>query len=301
VGSTSAAQNINLTNSGEANLTINGISVTGANATAFPQTNNCPSALVPQFSCTISVKFAPTATGAQGASLSISDNAAGSPQTVSLSGTGTAGTTPVVTFTPSSLTFSNVPVNTTSSAQTAKLQNTGAAALTITNIATSGTVPGDFAETNNCPSSVAVGGTCTIQVTFTPSSVINQTGAVTVTDNTPNGSDVLALAGNGTAPVVNLSTTSLAFGNQQHGTTSPAKTVTLENAGNLALTINSITATKDYNIVSNTCPASLAPGLTCTFGVTFSPSITGPDNGAVTISDNAGDSPQTISLTGSGT
>jgi hypothetical protein len=301
VGSTSAAQNINLTNSGEANLTINGISVTGANATAFPQTNNCPSALVPQFSCTISVKFAPTATGAQGASLSISDNAAGSPQTVSLSGTGTAGTTPVVTFTPSSLTFSNVPVNTTSSAQTAKLQNTGAAALTITNIATSGTVPGDFAETNNCPSSVAVGGTCTIQVTFTPSSVINQTGAVTVTDNTPNGSDVLALAGNGTAPVVNLSTTSLAFGNQQHGTTSPAKTVTLENAGNLALTINSITATKDYNIVSNTCPASLAPGLTCTFGVTFSPSITGTDNGSVTISDNAGDSPQTISLTGSGT
>lgn len=301
VGTTSTAQNINLTNSGEANLTISSITVTGANATSFPQSNNCPATLAPEFSCTIAVQYAPTATGKQTASLSIADNAAGTPQTVALSGTGTAGTTPVVTFTPASLTFSNVPVNTASAPQTATLQNTGAAALTISNIAASGTVPGDFAETNNCPGSVAVGATCTITVTFTPSSVINQTGAVTVTDNTPNGSDALPLSGNGTAPVVNLSATTLAFGNQQHGTTSGAKTVTLENAGNLALTINSITASKDYNIVSNTCPASLGPGLTCSFGVTFSPIITGTDNGSVTISDNAGDSPQGISLTGTGT
>lgn len=301
VGTTSASQSINVTNSGEANLTIGGISVTGANAAAFPQTNNCPSALVPEFSCTISVKFAPIAIGTQTASLSIADNAAGSPQTISLSGTGAAGTAPVVTFTPSSLTFANVPVNTASTPQMATLQNTGAAALSISSIAASGTVPGDFAETNNCPASVAVGATCSITVTFTPSSIISQTGAVTVTDNTSNGSDALALAGNGSAPAVNLSATVLAFGNQAHGTTSAAKTVTLENVGNLALAINSITATKDYNIVNNSCPGSLAPGLTCTFGVTFSPSITGTDNGSVAIGDNAGDSPQSIALTGSGT
>ncbi len=300
VGTTSPAQNINLTNAGEANLTINGISVTGANASSFPQTNNCPASLAPEFSCTIAVTFAPTATGPLTASVSISDNAAGSPHTVALSGTGAAGTTPVVTFTPASLTFSNVPVNTTSAQQTATLKNTGAAALTITTIAASGTIPGDFAETNNCPASVAVGGTCTVTVTFTPTSVIDQTGAITVTDNTPNGSDALPLTGSGTAPAVNLSATTLAFGSQAKGTTSAAKTVTLENVGNAALTINSITASKDYNIVSNTCPGSLSPGLTCTFGVTFSPTVTGADNGSVSINDNAGDSPQAITLTGTG-
>ena len=301
VGTTSAAQNINVTNSGEANLTISGIGVSGANAAQFPQTNNCPASLAPSFSCVISVKFAPTSVGSATATLSVADNASGSPQTVSLTGTGATGTTPVVTFTPSSLTFANVPINTASAPQTATLQNTGAAPLTISGIAASGTVSGDFAQSNNCPASLAVGASCTITVTFTPTSVINQTGAVTVTDNTPNGSDTLPLAGNGTAPEVNLSATTLAFGNQATGTTSAAKTVTLENAGNLALTITSIAATKDYNIVSNNCPSSLGPGLTCTFSVTFSPSITGADNGSVTITDNAGDSPQVITLTGSGT
>jgi len=301
VGTSSAAQNINLTNSGEANLTVTGITITGADPGDYSQTNNCPANLTAAFNCTIAVVFKPTATGSRTASVSIADNAAGAPQTVPLSGTGTPGTAPQVTFTPSSLTFANVPLNTASASQNATLKNTGAAALSITKIAASGTVTGDFTETNNCPASVAVNGTCTITVTFTPTSTINQTGAVTVTDNTPSGSDVLSLAGNGTAPEVNLSATTLAFGNQAHGTTSAAKTVTVENSGSLALAIGSITATKDYNVVGNTCPSSLGPGLTCTFGVTFSPTITGADNGYVMINDNAGDSPQFITLTGSGT
>jgi hypothetical protein len=304
VGTTSAAQNINLTNSGQADLTITGITKTGANPGDYSQTNNCPPTLTAGFSCTIAVTFTPTATGSRTANISVADNAAGSPQTVTLTGTATAGTAPQVTFTPSSLTFANVPLNTTSAGQTSTLQNTGHAALSITNIAASGTVAGDFTQTNNCPASVAVNGTCTITVKFAPTSMIDQTGAVTVTDNTPSGSDVLSLAGNGAAPEVNLSATTLAFGNQTHGTTSAAKTVTLENSGNLALTINSITATTDYNVVSNTCPvspATLGPGLTCTFGVTFHPTITGADNGYVMIGDNAGDSPQFITLTGNGT
>ena len=301
VGTASAAQNVNLTNSGEANLTIAGITLAGANPADYSQTNNCPPTLTPSFSCTLAVVFKPLAVGARVATVSVADNAAGSPQTVALSGTATAGTSPQVTFTPSSLTFANVPLNTASAPQTAQLQNTGAAPLTIAGIVASGTVAGDFAQTNTCPSSVAVNGKCTITVTFTPSSTINQTGAVTVTDNTPAGSDLLSLAGNGTAPEVNLSATTLAFGNQAHGTTSGAKTVTLENSGSLALTISSIAATKDYNIVANTCPSTLAPGLTCTFGVTFSPTVTGTDNGYVMVGDNAGDSPQFITLTGSGT
>jgi len=307
LGTTSPAQNINLTNSGEANMTVTGISLAGSNPGDYAQTNTCqpvPFTLTAGFSCTISVTFKPLATGTRTASVSIADNAAGTPQTVALTGTGAPGTTPLVTFTPSTLTFANVPLNTASASQNSTLTNTGAAPLTITGIAASGTVTGDFAQNNNCPVSpatIAVNGTCTITVTFTPTSTINQTGAVTVTDNTPNGTDLLALSGYGVAPEVNLSTTSLAFGSQAHGTTSAAKTVTLENSGSLALTINSITATSNYNIVNNNCPSSLGPGLTCTFGVTFSPTTTGTDNGYAIIGDNAGDSPQFITLTGTGT
>jgi hypothetical protein len=301
LGTASPAQNINVTNSGESNLTIAGVTLTGADPQDYNQTNNCPATLIPSFSCNIAVTFKPTATGARTASVNVADNASGSPQTVSLTGTGAPGTTPLVTFTPPSLGFTNVALNSTSASQTSTLQNTGAAALTITKIAASGTVPGDFAQTNNCPASVPVNGTCTITVTFTPTATLNQTGAVTVTDNTPNGSDILALTGNGVAPEVNLSATTLAFGNQTHGTTSAAKTVTVENSGSATLTFSSVTATKDYNIVNNTCAGSLAPGLTCTFGVTFSPTITGTDNGYVMVTDNAGDSPQFITLTGSGT
>jgi hypothetical protein len=299
-GTTSAPQTITLTNTGGTNLSITGISITGTNAADFAQTNSCPASLVAGFSCAIAVTFTPSTTGARSATLNVADNAAGSPQTAALTGTGVTGTGPVVTLTPTSLTFSNVPVNTTSPGQTSTLKNTGKAALTISDISVSGGIPGDFAQTNNCPASVAVNGTCTITVTFTPSSVIDQTAAVVITDNAPGSPQSLNLAGNGTAPAVNLSSTTLTFGTQKVGTTSGAKTVTLENVGNLALTVSGIVASGDFNVVSNTCPASLGPGLTCTFGVTFKPTAIGTRTGLVTISDNAGDSPQLISLSGTG-
>jgi hypothetical protein len=299
-GTTSAPQNVNLTNSGESNLTISSITLTGANASDYSQTNNCSSTLTAGFSCTIAVTFHPTATGNRTGSLSVTDNAGGSPQTVAITGTGTAGSLPQVTFNPTSLAFSNVPVNTTSASQPSVLKNTGNAALNISGIAVTGGLPGDFAQTNNCPASLAMNATCTVNVTFNPSSVIDQTASVTVTSNAPSNPG-LALTGNGTAPAVNLSATTLTFAARAVGTTSPAQTVTLENVGNLAMTISSISSfTTEFHIVSNTCPGSLGPGASCIFGVTFQPSATGTRMGFAMIADTAGDSPQFITLNGTG-
>ena len=86
-GTTSAAQTVTLTNTGGATLTISSISVTGV----FGQTNGCGATLAPLGSCNISVTFSPAATGAASGTLSVSDNASGSPHTASLSGTGVAG------------------------------------------------------------------------------------------------------------------------------------------------------------------------------------------------------------------
>ena len=91
VGTNSAAQKVTLSNSGTAALTIYGITFAGTNPGDFAQTNTCGSMVAAGGSCTINVTFTPTAAGARGASLSVADNASGSPQTVPLSGTGQAG------------------------------------------------------------------------------------------------------------------------------------------------------------------------------------------------------------------
>jgi hypothetical protein len=88
VGTTSAAQTVTLSNTGNATLSITSIAVTGTNASDFAQTNTCGSSVTAGAKCTIAVLFTPSALGTRTAALSISDNASGSPQTVPLSGAG---------------------------------------------------------------------------------------------------------------------------------------------------------------------------------------------------------------------
>jgi len=89
VGATSAAQTLTLRNAGNAALSITSLALTGSNASDFDQSNTCGSSLAAGANCTIAVMFTPSVTGSEAASLSIADNASGSPQTVSLSGAGT--------------------------------------------------------------------------------------------------------------------------------------------------------------------------------------------------------------------
>jgi len=108
----------------------------------------------------------------------------------------------------------------------------------------------------------------------------------------------------GPAPEVSLSATSINFGNQETGSTSNAQPVNLTNIGSAALAINSIGISGgnagDF-AQTNGCPTNLAVNATCTINVTFAPSSTGARNSAVIIADNAAISPQTITLTGTGT
>jgi hypothetical protein len=77
-----------MTNVGNAAVNISKIAVTGVNVTAFGQTNTCPATLNTGSSCTISVTFGPAAKGKLVASISVTDNGGGSPQRVTLAGTG---------------------------------------------------------------------------------------------------------------------------------------------------------------------------------------------------------------------
>jgi hypothetical protein len=101
------------------------------------------------------------------------------------------------------------------------------------------------------------------------------------------------------AQTVTLLPTSLSFGNQALSATSAAKNVTLKNGQSGALTISSITASGDY-ADTTTCGASLAAGASCTISVTFTPTATGSRTGTLTVTDSGSNSPQTVSLTGTG-
>jgi hypothetical protein len=291
VNTTSAAQTVTLTNSGTGALGITSI----AASAEYSQTNTCGSSVAVGAKCTISVSFTPTATGVQTGTITITDTAAGSPHIVNLTGTG-AATAPAVSLSPTTLTFASQTLNTTSAAQTITLNNTGNGALGITSIAASA----QYAQTNTCGSTVTAGGTCTISVTFTPTASGTQAGAITITDNAGGSPHVVSLTGTGTTAgntTVSLSVSSLTFTSQQINTTSSAKTVTLTNKGTTTLAITSIVASGDFTQTNN-CGTSLNGSALCTITVKFVPTAAGTRTGAITLTDSATGSPQTVALTG---
>ena len=296
VGIASAPQMITLTNTGNASLSITGIKISSGNTGDFSQTNTCPSSLAANASCTITVTFTPTKTGKRSSTVKITDNATGSPQSAAISGTGVA---PAATLSPLSLSFAGVLVGSTSTASPITVTNTGTAPLTISSV----TATGDFSQTNNCTAgAIAVGASCTITVTFTPTAVWSRGGSIVIIDNAYNNPQQVAfLAGMGNSgAAASLSTSAMGFGSRTIGTSSAVKTFTLTNTGTAALNINSILASGDYSQTNN-CPASLNPAASCTINVTFTPSFTGTRTGYVTINDTAPSFLQTVNLSGTGT
>ncbi len=290
VGSSSVPQNVVLTNAGSAPLSIFTISTTSAQ---YVETNSCPTTLLAGANCSISVTFSPTTSGTLSANLTITDNASGSPHTVSLLGTGVAAG---VQFSPTALTFASQVVGTTSPAQVVTLTNTGSTALTITSI----TASTNFGQTNNCGSSVAAGAACSITMTFTPTTTGTLTGTISVADNATGSPQTVGLTGTGaSAPGVSLAPTSLTFATQTVDTTSPTQTITLTNTGAGPLTITSVGTTGDFSQTNN-CGTSVAAGGTCTINVAFTPIVTGTRTGTVVVTDNASNSPQSATLTGAG-
>ena len=294
VGTTSHGKIVTLTNTQSVALTISSIVSSGD----FTQTANCPLApktLGASQSCKIQVTFTPTAVGSRTGTLTVSDNGATSTQTAQLSGTGE----PPATLSPASLTFGNQFVGIPSAAKSVVLTNFEPVPLTIFSISASG----DFAATSNCPlapNTLASRGTCTIYVTFTPTTVGMRSGTLTVNDNATNTPQTAALSGTGGA--ITLTPNSLAFPSQLVTTTSTVQTIKLKNAQPVALAISSITTTGDFAETTGCplAPQTLAPGATCNISVTFTPTALGARNGILTVTDNAAINTVSATLTGTG-
>ena len=189
VGTTSKAQTVRLTNTGLGILKITKRATTGP----FGLTTNCTATVNPGGSCNLSVTFKPTTIGTVTGSISITDNAPSSPQTISLQGTGTN-----VQLLPAALNFGSQKVGTTSARKVITLTNKGSVTLNISGITVVGSDPNDFAQLNNCGTSVAAGASCSITVTFTPTATGTRSADVSVSDDGGGSPQQVPLTGTGT-------------------------------------------------------------------------------------------------------
>jgi len=187
VGTRSAAQTATLTNTGPTTLTISSIAASGD----FEAIDNCGSSLPAGESCTIRVAFSPSDKGVRSGAVTITDDAANSPQTITLTGTGT-----VVKLSPASLDFGDQRVGTVSPPQTVRLTNTGSTSLSIHGIAIVGNNFGDFLETTTCGSSVPANSSCAIDVRFRPTATGLRTASVKV-QHDGGGAQPVKLRGRG--------------------------------------------------------------------------------------------------------
>jgi hypothetical protein len=286
-GTISPPSAITLTNTGSATLVVRGVSVTGE----FSQTNTCQSALGVRAgdSCTINVRFAPTAGGSRAGQLTLDSNS--SLDNVSLSGNGSGP----LTISANPLVFGGQKVGTTSPVSALQISNSGTGDTSLS----FATTAGDFGTSNDCPAPLPQGSACTLNVQFGPTAMGMRFAAITITSSATGSSHVIMLSGLGLQPGISIDPTSVSFGTQNAGSTT-SRIVSVANSGTMALAINSISVTGDYTATQD-CPGRLSPRLSAQSILFSSQWEPVSRNGVLTISDNAPGGPHTVALDGSGT
>jgi hypothetical protein len=349
IDTTSPAQSVTLTSAGVAPLAITSIASSGD----FAETNDCGSSLSIEKTCTVDVTFAPTADGVRSGMLSFTDNASVVPEALILSGTGTgagflisvapgssasqtvtAGQTAsyLLVFTPEggfsgtiALTCSGAPTGANCMTTPASFALTGTSAITATiRVATTAgaftpLVPKSMDER---PVSLRlrfslrwlgllVGTFLMLALLAITAGRARQRSWLGLTAATMliviwagcGGGGGSLSSGPPPAPSAVISPSSLTFSSENQGSTGPVQNLMLTNSGNAALSITGIsvggTNPSDFR-QTNSCGSSVVAGGNCSIGVTFTPTATGSRSATLSIGDNATDSPQLVSLAGTG-
>jgi hypothetical protein len=204
---------------------------------------------------------------------------------------------PAIQLSATQLTFGAQQEQTLSTAQSVTVTNTGNAALTVSQITTTG----DFTETDSCTSaSIAVNSACMVQVIFLPSATGVRSGVLTIYANVAGGQAAVSLSGIGLAPAaITLNPVAVTFaGNTLLSMTSAPMNITVTNTGGVSTPLQTPVITGDFQISNNTCGTSLVANTACAIAITFKPTAAGARNGSFAITDSAGT--QTASLSGTG-
>ncbi len=285
----------------------------GPDATDFKITaNSCTSNNFGEFSyCRISVAFTPSSPGPKSATLNVkSQNAPPAPNyyertmPIPLSGTGVL---PQVSVSPNPLDFGGQPVGTDSVEQILTVANTGAVPLEIASSDVTGPDAGEFQIIYDAcgGSTLPVAGTCEVWYTFWPTSAGTKSAQVDVVSDAEGSPHIVPISATGTVPEVAADPT-VTFADQEVGSTSSAKTITVSNTGGAPLevfdTSLSGTDSNSFAITSQTCTAATVPaGGTCEVNLTFTPSTAGPKSADLTVVSDAANSPNlSIAVQGAG-
>ena len=290
LATTSGAQSITVTNSGNASLTVSMVATTGD----FSETDTCTGASIAVNStCTVAVRFLPTAVGDRSGVLTIYGNVPGGQATATLSGIGGNGA--AIVLNPIALTFPSTTINATSTVQNITISNTGSGAVSLQ---TPSIIGSDFKITaDTCGSSLGPSVGCTVGVAFLPTTSGARSGTFTITDD--SGTQTASLSGIGTSPATDgLSALALTFAAQQITTASAAQQITLTNSGDLPLTLIAAQITSDDFTAVNACGNSLNPHSTCSINVAFQPKNLGTITGQLAVSDQY--RTQNVTLNGTG-
>jgi hypothetical protein len=283
-GTVSASQVVTFRNTGTLPLIFTSATFGGTNAPAFAQTNNCPVTLAGGASCTVNVTFNPQTLGNKSAILRLSDSAG--IQRVVLTGKGVTATASVAT---TSLVFASQQVGTPSASQAVTLRNTGLGPLSFTSATFVGTNAPAFKQTNNCPAILAVGASCSINVTFKPQTIGSKSATLKISDAA--GMQSVALSGTGMALSASGTPAALVFASQKVATPSASKAVILSNTGTVPLSFSGATivgTNAPAFTQTNNCPAILPVATNCTVNVTFNPQSVGAKAAFLRLSEAAG-------------
>jgi len=307
VGS-SAPKVLTVTNSGNDDLHIGSLSLSGVNASDFSlasgQDGCTGTVLVPSDSCTVGVSLTPTAIGARNAALNVADDTANNPDAIPLQGTGQA---PDISA--GDLDLGDVVVGRTAT-NAVIVTNIGNADLHI-DTANSGiphSASAFSADLSACAAAVPPGQNCNIAISFAPEEAGSQSTTLTIaavaSDHAFDAPKQVTISGTGTNPTMGVSPATLDFGSQTIGAPTSGKTVTVSNSGigNMHVTGAHVTNhPNDYSISGCTGSTATVPqGSSCALIVVFTAQAGGDRSDTLTVSADANNSPKTVALSGRG-
>src|ERR1700693_4290150 len=289
----SGSASVSLSNTGSASVTISQASASGAGFTMSG--SPAGETIQPGQSITFTAQFSPTSVGSATGSISVASNAPNSPMAIALTG---AGTQPGLASTPAAVRFGDVGVGTSGTASVS-LTNTGSASVTISQARVTGA---GFTMTGSpAGQTIQPGQSVSFMTKFSPTSVGNANGNISISSDAPNSPMSIALTGAGTQPGLASTPSAVSFGSVVVGSSGSAS-VNLSNTGSASVTISGASATgAGFTMIGSPAGQTIQPGQSISFTAQFSPTAVGSASGSISISSNASNSPMTIALAGLGT
>ena len=290
---TSGNQTLTVTNNGTAPIVFGQIAFSNPPSITKGADTCSNKTMAPSSQCTIAFTFTPTLPGATTGQLTVNDNLAGTPQIVTVSGTGTGGGT--ATFNPASFGYGNRAVN-TDNFQTFEIHNTGVGNLTVSGI---GMTPNSGAYSvfaNGCTGPVSPGDSCFINVNFRPTSSQSYFATLDFTDDAPSAGSQqhVQMSGFGIS-AIKFSPGDIDFGSNDintSGTSPHPLTVTNVSGNTITFGPTDVVSSGDFVITDDTCNGNaISAGNSCLVDVKFHPLSVGSKNGRITVHVGSAETP----------